>query len=188
MLSYFNEQIPIHQSSDHDITNNSGNYNGGQKSWDKFIFVAFFSHVPNEQPGANSSTYFQPFPPPPPPSLYNFGHVHTLFLSNTWFGTFWVKVVFAMHVTACMHYIFMLQLTSRFDFLRAFPGVKPSCFCSLFDGNSCLYTTIYNARCCLIALTIFVPSNTARAILRKSTENSDIPLAWRKIEKENKLR
>ena len=47
----------------------------GQTSWDKFTFVARFSHAPNEQPGANSSTYVQP-------PLYNDGHVYTLLLQR----------------------------------------------------------------------------------------------------------
>ena len=56
--------------------------NHGQKSWDKFTFVhGAFSHAPNEQPDANSSTYVQPLHPPPPP-LYNVGHVYTLFLQR----------------------------------------------------------------------------------------------------------
>ena len=46
------------------------------KSLGTNLHLWLFSHVPNEQPGANSSTYFQPLPPPPP--LYNVGHVHTL--------------------------------------------------------------------------------------------------------------
>ena len=44
------------------------------KSLGTNLHLWLFSHVPNEQPGANSSTYFQPLPPP----LYNVGHVHTL--------------------------------------------------------------------------------------------------------------
>ena len=51
-------------------------YNHGQKSWDKFTFVALF-HTRQ----TNSSTLFQPLPLPPSPS-YNVVHVYTLFLQS----------------------------------------------------------------------------------------------------------
>ena len=50
------------------------NYNRGQKSWDKFTFVALF-HTRQ----TNSSTLVQPLPLPP---SYNVGHVYTLFLQS----------------------------------------------------------------------------------------------------------
>ena len=50
------------------------------QSWTKVLgqiyICGVFSHMANEQPGANSSTYVQPLPLPP---LYNVGHVYTLF-------------------------------------------------------------------------------------------------------------
>ena len=49
-------------------------YNHGQKSWDKFIFVALF-HTRQ----TNSYTLVQPLPLPP---SYNVGHVYTLFLQS----------------------------------------------------------------------------------------------------------
>ena len=49
-------------------------YNHGQKSWDKFTFVALF-HTRQ----TNSSTLVQPLPLPP---SYNVGHVYTLFLQS----------------------------------------------------------------------------------------------------------
>ena len=50
-------------------------YNHGQKSWDKFTFVALF-HTRK----TNSSTLVHPLPLPPP--SYNVGHVYTLFLQS----------------------------------------------------------------------------------------------------------
>ena len=49
-------------------------YNHGQKSWDKFTFVALF-HTRQ----TNSSTLVQPLPLPP---SYNVGQVYTLFLQS----------------------------------------------------------------------------------------------------------
>ena len=45
-------------------------YNHGQKSWDKFTFVALFLTL----------HFFSPSPHPPPP--YNVGYVYTLFLQS----------------------------------------------------------------------------------------------------------
>ena len=45
-------------------------YNHGQKSWNKFTFVALFLKL----------HLFSPSPHTPPP--YNVGHVYTLFLQN----------------------------------------------------------------------------------------------------------
>ena len=53
---------------------NKHNYNHGQKSWDKFTFVALF-HTRQ----TNSSTLVQPLPLPP---SYNIGRVFTLFLQS----------------------------------------------------------------------------------------------------------
>ena len=50
------------------------NYNHGQKSWDKFTFVALFHTYQT-----NSSTLVQPLPLPP---SYNVGHVYMLFLQS----------------------------------------------------------------------------------------------------------
>ena len=52
----------------------SSTYNHGQKSWDKFTFVALF-HTRQ----TNSSTLVQPLPPSP---SYNVGHAYTLFLQS----------------------------------------------------------------------------------------------------------
>ena len=49
------------------------------KSLGTNLHLWHFSHVPNEQPGANSSTYVQPLPPPPPP-LQCWTPVHAIFL------------------------------------------------------------------------------------------------------------
>ena len=52
------------------------------QSWTKVLgqicICGVFSHVPNEQPGANSSTYVQHLPPPPP--LQCWAPVHAIFL------------------------------------------------------------------------------------------------------------
>ena len=45
------------------------------KSLGTNLICGFFSHVPNEQPGANSSTYFQP-----PPPLQCWTRVHAISL------------------------------------------------------------------------------------------------------------
>ena len=55
------------------LNHKTGNCNHGQKSWDKFTFVAFFHTCQT-----NSSTLVQPLPPP----SYNVGHMYTLFLQS----------------------------------------------------------------------------------------------------------
>ena len=55
--------------------------NHGQKSWDKFTFVALFH---TRQTNSQARIYLHMFSPFPslPPSLYNVGHVYTLCLQR----------------------------------------------------------------------------------------------------------
>ena len=60
-------------------------YNHGQKSWDKFRFVALFqTRQTNSHGRSNSSTLGQPLPPSPPPTMLDtctryFSRVSTLY-------------------------------------------------------------------------------------------------------------
>ena len=54
------------------------NYNRGQKSWDKFTFVALFH---TRQTNSQARIHLYLFSPPSPPP-YNVGNVYTLFLQS----------------------------------------------------------------------------------------------------------
>ena len=52
------------------------------KSLGTNLHLWLFSHVPNEQPGANSSTYFQPLPTLPPLQCWTRAHTR----DSTFYG------------------------------------------------------------------------------------------------------
>ena len=109
-------------------------------------------------------------------------------LSNIWFGTLWVELLFAMH-THCMH-AWHIDATVDFEIWH-FPVISRG------KHPRFLRKTKAFARC-LTEILIFTPRSKmpgavfsvdhVQCPFKYRTRHSDLYLAWKKFKKENKMR
>ena len=112
-------------------------------------------------------------------------------LWNIWFGTLWVKLLFAMHAH-CMHAwhihatVDFRDLTSLRDFQCWRPSVffKSQGFCSLFE---ILVFTPWSKMLVAAFSVNHVCPFKYRTCHSEVEQNSNLHLAWRKIKKDNKM-
>ena len=113
-------------------------------------------------------------------------------LSNIWFGTLWVKLLFAMHAH-CMH-AWLIHATVDFRdliFPRDFQWWRPSVFLKNKAFARCSTEILVLKPWSKMPIAAFSVNHVCpfKYCTRHSEieQNSDIHLAWRKIKKENKM-
>ena len=113
-------------------------------------------------------------------------------LSNIWFSTFWVKLLFAMHAH-CMH-VWHIHATVDFRDLtspRDFQWWRPSVFLKMKafarSSKEILVFTPWSKMLVATFSVNHVCPLKYRTCHSEVEQNSDLHLAWRKIKKENKM-